>query len=324
MKGLILCAGKGTRLQPFSNDISKALLPVANKPLIHYSIEKLIALNIKDIGIVIQSAQEAMFRHCVGDGTIWEADITYLYQERPLGIADAVKRAEVFIGSDSFMLLLGDNMIEQSLAGLQNSILQKRCDGALLLGEVVKPQDYGIAEIANQRIIGLEEKPSHPKSNLAILGAYAFTPHIFDAIHAISPSRRGEYEITDAIQWLIDRQFSIAYDVTKLSHTDVGTIERWLEATRWVLQSYSAQELEDSYEHVQHCTVIQPVMIHPSSQVSDSVIGPYTVIGPNVTLERCQVKGSIILDGVTLCQREITDAVVNEHHAVTIARGADV
>jgi len=314
MKGLIVCAGRGTRLQPFSYLTSKVLLPVAGKPLIFYSLEKLKSLGIADIGIVIQPAQKLLFDEQVGDGGKWGVHITYLFQEKPLGIADAVKQSEAFIGSDSFILLLGDNLISQSLSDLKDSILVDHYDGALLLGRVENPQEYGIAEIEEQRIIGLEEKPLQPKSNLAIVGAYAFTAQIFKAIDAITPSRRGEYEITDAIQYLIQHGYAISYDITTSPHTDVGTPGRWLEANRWMLQIMPLEKTtNESYEG----SILQsPVLIDPSSKIRNCEIGPYVVIGPGVVLENCKVEDSIILEGVNLCNRTLKGSIVNVHHAV--------
>ncbi|MCM3337707.1 sugar phosphate nucleotidyltransferase [Paenibacillus sp. MER TA 81-3] len=324
MKGLILCAGNGTRLQPFSNTTSKVLLPVANKPLLFYSIEKLLDLGIKEIGIVIQAAHDSLFRESVGNGEQWGGSITYLYQARALGIADAVKQAEAFIGSDSFILLLGDNLIGQSLEGLRDSILLERQDGALLLGEVEKPHDYGVAEIKEHRIIGLEEKPVQPKSNLAIMGAYAFTSKIFEAVHAISPSKRGEYEITDAIQWLIEADYAISYDITYQPHTDVGTIERWLEANRWMLQQLAdegtlAMETTSSTNKFS-----SPVMVGNTSQLAACEIGPYTTIGSLVNLEDCRIEDCIILEGVSLKNMSLKGAIVSRDYMVQPAREANL
>ncbi|OPA77402.1 nucleotidyl transferase [Paenibacillus selenitireducens] len=316
MKGLIVCAGRGTRLQPFSYLTSKVLLPVANKPLIFYSLEKLISLGITEIGIVIQPAQKMMFKEHVGNGVNWGVRITYLFQENPLGIADAVKQSESFIGSDSFILLLGDNLISQSLAELKDSILVGHYDGALLLGKVENPQEYGIAEIEEQRIIGLEEKPLQPKSNLAIVGAYAFTAQIFKAVHAISPSRRGEYEITDAIQYLIQHGYSISYDIATHPHTDVGTPGRWLEANRWMLQTMPAEKTTTTYDSYVGSIIQSPVLIDPSSKLLNCVIGPYVVIGPRVTLENCKIEDSIILEGVNLRDCTLKGSIISIHHAV--------
>lgn len=321
MKGLILCAGKGTRLHPFSNDYSKTLLQVANKPVIHYCIESLKQVNIKEIGIVIRSLQLPLFQEHVGDGSQWGVKIEYVYQDTPAGIADAVKEAESYIGTDSFILLLGDNLIEQSLKGLRDAILLERYDGALLLGKVEKPQDYGIAEINEQCIVGLEEKPIYPKSNLAVLGAYAFTPNIFDAIHAIQPSRRGEYEITDAIQWLIDHEFSLSYDETVLMHTDVGTVSRWLAANQWMLKKLSeTQGATPVYPQASNCTFIQPVVVHPCSQLTNCVIGPYVTIGRDSVLDNCIVENSIVMEKVQLSNQHLTDAIAGQFITATRAQ----
>ncbi|WP_152391863.1 sugar phosphate nucleotidyltransferase [Paenibacillus guangzhouensis] len=316
MKGLIVCAGRGTRLQPFSYLTSKVLLPVANKPLIFYSLEKLKSLGITEIGIVIQPAQKLLFEEQVGDGIDRGVHITYLFQEMPLGIADAVKQSETFIGSDSFILLLGDNLISQSLSVLKDSILVDHYDGALLLGKVENPHEYGIAEIEEQRIIGLEEKPLQPKSNLAIVGAYAFTAQIFKAIDAITPSRRGEYEITDAIQYLIQHGYSISYDITTSPHTDVGTPGRWLEANRWMLQTMPVEKTTTMNESYEGSILKSPVLIDPSSTLLNCDIGPYVVIGPGVVLENCKIEDSIILEGVNLRNRTLKGSIVSIHHAV--------
>lgn len=312
MKGLILCAGRGTRLQPFTYQTSKVLLPVANKPLIFYSLEKLSSLGITEVGIVIQPSQKMLFDEHVGDGEYWGLQITYLFQENPLGIADAVKQSESFIGSDPFILLLGDNLIAQSLTVLKNSILEDHFDGALLLGEVANPQDYGIAEIKEQRIIGLEEKPTQPKSNLAIVGAYAFTSKIFQAIHEISPSRRGEYEITDAIQYLIHQGNSIFYEITTSPYTDVGTPGRWLEANRWMLRNMAP----DTYESYIGSSFQPPFLIDPSSKILNCVIGPDVVIGPQVILENCKIEDSILLEGVTLSNCTLKGSIVSRQYGV--------
>ncbi|NOU94845.1 NTP transferase domain-containing protein [Paenibacillus sp. LMG 31456] len=297
MKGLILCAGKGTRLQPFSNHKPKVLLPVANKPIIYYCIEKLVELEIYEIGIVIRPDHSAIFMEEVGAGERWGVEITYINQNVSLGISDAVRHAEAYLNNHSFVLLLGDNLITQSLEGLCHSILQDSRDAAILLGKVSNPRDFGIAEIQGEQIIGLEEKPAIPKSDLAILGAYAFKPSIFEAIHSISPSARGEYEITDAIQWMINKGYSVAYQVTEKNYSDVGTMDRWLEANRWMLQLIDDIDLHRVHDRYEGCTFIYPVLIDASSELIDCVVGPYVTIGPNARLEKCTIVNSILLEG---------------------------
>ncbi|MDR6551139.1 sugar phosphate nucleotidyltransferase [Paenibacillus qinlingensis] len=297
MKGLILCAGKGTRLQPFSNIKPKGLLPVANKPLIYYGIEKLVELGINEIGIVIRPNLHTMFMEEVGNGERWDVNITYIFQVNPLGISDAVKFSESFIDNEPFILLLGDNLITQDLHELCHAITQDNHDAAILLRKVANPKAFGIAEVNKDRIIGLEEKPSEPKSDLAVLGSYAFKSSIFKAVHAIQPSARGEYEITDAIQWLIHQQYSVTYQMTAKNFSDVGTMEGWLEANRWMLQLMDDEGLLPSpIEHHPGNTFIPPVCIDPSAELINCVIGPYVTIGPNVRLESCTLENSILLE----------------------------
>lgn len=319
MKGLILCAGRGSRLQPFSYLTSKVLLPVANKPLIFYNIEKCIALGITDIGLVIRPSQRDMFLDAVGTGERWGIRLTYIYQHHPKGIADAVRQAEAFIANDAFLLLLGDNLIANSLEAMTQSVIREGHDGALLLGEVTKPQDYGIVEIKDGVIIGLEEKPAQPKSNLAIMGAYAFTPKIFSAVRSISPSQRGEYEMTDAISYLIDQRHSISYDVTYDSHTDVGTTERWLEANRWMLDKLAGQK-SGAYASGTN-TFIPPVLIDPSSRLEHCTVGPYVVVGPHVVLKDCELKDSILLEEVFLSRCKLKGSIVSRQYAVPPLEG---
>lgn len=296
MKGLILCAGNGTRLQPFTNIKPKGLLPVANKPLIHYGIEKLVELGIYEIGIVIRPNLHAMFMEEVGAGERWHVNITYIFQINPLGISDAVKHSESFMDNEPFVLLLGDNLITQDLHGLYHAISHENHDAAILLRKVTNPKAFGIAEIKKDRIIGLEEKPSEPKSDLAVLGCYAFKPSIFQAVHAISPSARGEYEITDAIQWLIHQHYSVAYQMTDKNFSDVGTMEGWLEANRWMLKQMEEEGLLTYRTDHPGTTIIPPVCIDPSAELINCVIGPYVTIGPNVKLESCRLENSILLE----------------------------
>lgn len=317
MKGLILCAGKGTRLYPFSLSIPKVLLPVANKPIVHYSIEKLVELNIREIGIVIDPRYQPLFARQVGSGERWNARITYIYQTDANGIADAVKQAAGFIADDPFLLLLGDNVIEQSLACLQNSVQHQRHDAAILLGRVATPRDYGIAEIADGRIVGLEEKPVHPKSNLAVLGAYAFRRPIFQAVGQIPPSGRGEYEITDAIQWMIRQGYSIDHWMTEKRFSDVGKPERWLEANRWMLDRLHQTEATKETGFA-GCRIIPPVQIGEGCQMKDCVIGPYVSIGPHVQLEGCHIADSIVLERTNLFRQTLQHAIVSSHLIVQL------
>lgn len=302
MKGLILCAGKGTRLYPFTISYPKTLIPVANVPLLHGCIDKLIDQNITEIGIVIHPSQESSIKESVQRINGQNISITYIYQHKPAGIANAILQAKDFMGQDSFILLLGDNLISTSLKILKEQVESQGNQAALLLAEVDNPQDYGIAEVADHKIIKLEEKPQKPKSNLAVLGAYAFSPSIFKASETINPSARGEYEITDAIQWLIQQGYPVAYHKAEISSIDVGTMERWIAANRKMLK----EMLSENYIHpsviVKNSTIVAPVSIEQGSVIEDAVIGPYVSIGENSTIKGCSIQDSILLSHVHIEQ----------------------
>ncbi|MFG6150593.1 glucose-1-phosphate thymidylyltransferase [Halobacillus sp. B23F22_1] len=290
MKGLILAAGNGTRLRPLSNTKPKPLLPVANKPVINYGIEMLYELGIREIGIVIQPDHKEVFKqHLTKNKNI---RFHYIYQKKQRGIAHAVKQAERFIGTDSFVLLLGDNLINESLEPLKEACKKKNTHGTVMVTKVARPEDYGIAEILEGRITNVEEKPLHPKSNLAIIGVYLFKPTIFKAIHALAPSARGEYEITDAIQWLIDHKYKVNYVKAERPTFDVGTMERWLEANQWML----AQDPDlKNHNKVKNSTIIPPVKIGKQCNIKNSVIGPHVSVESGTTIKNCCIKNSIIL-----------------------------
>ncbi|MFB5662458.1 sugar phosphate nucleotidyltransferase [Alteribacillus sp. HJP-4] len=287
MKGLILAAGRGTRLRPLSYTKPKPLLPVMNQPVISYSIEKLRSLGIYDIGIVIHPDQQEVFQEYLVDLKSEDIQLSYIYQTNPKGIAHAVGQAEEFIGTDDFLLLLGDNLIGDQLHSFKKAFESEEIHGTVMVTKVKEPSDYGIAEIKHQKIVGLEEKPAHPKSNMAVIGAYLFDFNIFCAIKAIKPSARGEYEITDAIQWMIDNGFSINYLEAKEPTFDVGTMERWLEANQWLLQNKYVSE-SSSPLSFPRTVIIPPVIIGESCKIKDAVIGPYVSIDSDVVLKKMQ------------------------------------
>ncbi|WP_219838363.1 sugar phosphate nucleotidyltransferase [Paenibacillus sp. R14(2021)] len=300
MKGLILCAGKGSRLYPFTRNRPKTLIPVANTPLLQLSIVKLLEQGIREVGIVIHPSQESDIRSHFGEGEALGVAITYIYQHEPKGIADAVKQAQAFIAEEAFLLLLGDNLISAPLTALKRDIELGGVQASLLLAEVAAPKDYGIAEIRESRIVGLEEKPAIPKSKLAVLGAYAFTPEIFHAVHRIRPSKRGEYEITDAIQCLIDHGHVVTYHVTDQLNLDVGTMDRWLQANERLLgEEAQGNRIHESVV-LENCTITQPVAIDKNSVLKNCHIGPYVSIGAEAKLMNCRIADSIVLNGVHL------------------------
>lgn len=300
MKGLILCAGKGTRLQPFSFSQPKTLLPVANKPVLEYCIENLVKNGITNIGIVIHPMQHGIPK-LIGNGERFGVKVEYIHQVEQKGISHALRQAENYIDGEPFILLLGDNLIAEDLGILIDSYQRNHNHGSILLSPVANPKDFGIAEIKGADIVRLEEKPSNPKSNLAVIGAYLFDSLIFHAVKSIKPSARGEYEITDAIQWLIDQGHTITYTVTRKLYSDVGTVERWLEANRWMMQSeWKDQIVLGQNTIVENCTLRAPVIIGKNCVLKNAVIGPYVSVQDEVTIEHCRIDHSILLEKALL------------------------
>lgn len=310
MKALILGAGKGTRLYPVTHSFPKPLLPVANKSMLQYSIEKLTQHEITEIGIVINPSHELLLKEWIGFGDTWDVKITYIFQNKPKGIAHAVKEAQDFIGDDVFLLLLGDNLIFDTLSGLITPITTKEYHAAVMLAEVKTPQDYGIVELVDDKIVSLEEKPMQPKSNLAVLGAYAFSPTIFNAISAIKPSARGELEITDAIRWMIAKGYNVTHFITEKPNIDVGTMERWHKANCMVLDEVNPKDYIHETVVLDNCQINPPVLVGHDCSLKDCVIGPYVSIGPGSTINGCHLEHSIILNDTYL--KHIENPVKNK------------
>lgn len=297
MKGLILCAGRGTRMQPFSHTTPKTLLPVANRPLLQYCIEKLHRVGITEIGVVINPQQKSIEVFLARLET--SCTIKIIKQTRPLGIANAVQKAKSFLQDDPFVLLLGDNLLCEELHPLVQAFQGQ--DAAIMLSRVDNPRDYGIAEIRDGRIVSLEEKPAVPKSELAVIGAYVFQPAIFTSIAELKPSARGEYEITDAIQGLIRKGCSVSYAVTDKPYSDVGTLERWILANRWMLDESHGSRVEIGQNSlIENCTIKGPVLIGDNCRLQNAEIGPFVSVQDGVTLKSCKIADSICLEGSSI------------------------
>lgn len=298
MKGLILCAGRGTRLQPSTYTKPKCMLPVNGEYILVSIINKLVAAGITEIGIVVNHSQGEI-RQTIGDGERWNASITFLLQKEPKGLADAVKSAQSFVADSPFLLMLGDNLYEGDIEPLIRSLEADKAAASILLQQVKDPSQFGVAVINAGQIISLEEKPKYPKSNLAIVGVYALTAAIWPVMDRLTPSPRGEYEITDAIQWLISEGGHVAYSITPAPFFDIGTHERWLEANRYKMDQDPQNFVNPSGRHI--CVqFIPPVRIDPTAIVSNSVVGPYVYIGPNSVVEDCILSNSILTDQVEL------------------------
>jgi glucose-1-phosphate thymidylyltransferase len=311
LKGLILSGGAGTRLRPITHTSAKQLVPVANKPVLFYGIEALVDAGVEEIGIIIAPETGEEIREAAGDGSAFGAKITYIVQDKPAGLAHAVLTAEEFIGGSPFVMYLGDNLLRDGLRGLVTTFREHEPDALILLTPVDDPQSYGVAELDGEKIVRLIEKPKDPPSNLALVGVYLFQPAIFEAARALEPSWRGELEITEAIQGLIDDGQAVRSEVVRGWWKDTGQLADMLEANRLVLE-----ELETSLEgeideesrvegrvvlapgaSLTRSVVRGPAVIGPGAQIEDAYIGPYTSIGEGVRVCRSEVEHSIILSG---------------------------
>ncbi|MDM7460194.1 MAG: glucose-1-phosphate thymidylyltransferase [bacterium] len=309
MKALILAGGKGTRLRPITFSMAKQLVPVANKPVLFYGLESVAQAGIREVGIIVGDTATEI-QHAVGDGSRWGVQATYIPQSEPLGLAHAVLTAEAYLQDEPFIMYLGDNLITSSLKPLVEAFEARQPNALILLAEVPNPQEFGVAELQGERVVRLIEKPKHPPSNLALVGVYLFDKHIFEAARAIQPSWRGELEITDAIQYLIDHGYTVESQQITGWWKDTGSLDALLEANRLVLedlQPSNAGVCEETQLHgrvaigagsvLKRCTVRGPAIIGANCHLEDCYIGSFTAIGDGVRLANCEVEYSIILEG---------------------------
>jgi len=313
MKGLILSGGRGTRLRPLTYTRAKQLVPVANKPVLFYGVEAIVAAGIKEIGVVVGDTREEI-QAALGDGSRFGAKVTYIDQDAPRGLAHAVLISESFLRGEPFVMYLGDNLIADGISGLVDEYRRIGCNSQILLAKVPNPEQFGVAELDGQRVFRLTEKPKEPKSDLALVGVYMFDDTIWEAVKAIRPSGRQELEITDAIQWLIDHGKSVHAHLVSGWWKDTGKIEDMLEANRIILDTFSANGVVgfDPDCHVEGKVVLEkgarlvrstvrgPAIIGEGSEIRDAFVGPYTAIGPNCFVERCEIENSIVLEGSKL------------------------
>jgi glucose-1-phosphate thymidylyltransferase len=334
LKGLILSGGKGTRLRPITHTSAKQLVPVANKPVLFYGIEAMAAAGIEEIGIIIAPETGAEIRSAVGDGSQFGVAVTYVEQDEPLGLAHASLTAEVYLDGDPFVMYLGDNLLQGGITGLVESFRASGPDALILLTPVSDPQNYGVAELDAGRVVRLVEKPPEPATNLALVGVYMFTAGIHDAARAIEPSARGELEITDAIQHLVDAGRRVEPHIVRGWWKDTGRLDDMLEANRLVLDRIEPQvdgELVDSQcdgrvivergARLERTTVRGPAIIGAGARITDAYIGPYTAIGAGCVITSAEVEHSILLEGskVSNLEGRMESSLLGRN--VTISRG---
>lgn len=310
LKGLILSGGAGTRLRPITHTSAKQLVPVANKPVLFYGIEALVEAGITEIGVIIAPETGDEIREAAGDGSEFGAKLTYLEQEAPLGLAHALLTAEEFLGDSPFVMYLGDNLLRDGIVDLVEGFRSSEPEALILLTKVDDPESYGVAELNGDRVVRLVEKPKDPPSDMALVGVYMFSPAIFEAAHSIEPSGRGELEITDAIDVLIDKDKRVEPHIVKGWWKDTGRLEDMLEANRLVLEELEGRldgelinsEVEgrvviEKGARLENTRIRGPAVIAAGAKLNDSYIGPYTAIGADVVVEGSEIEHSIVLSG---------------------------
>ena len=311
LKGLILSGGKGTRLRPITFTSAKQLVPVANRPVLFYGIEAMARAGIEEIGIIIAPETGEEIRQTAGDGSQFGVRITYIVQDEPAGLAHAVLTAEPFLGADPFVMYLGDNLLQDGITDLVSAFRTGEPDALILLTPVPDPEHYGVAELDGDRVVRLQEKPPQPKTDLALVGVYMFTAAIHDAARAIEPSARGELEITDAIQHLVDAGRRVEPHIVQGWWKDTGRLEDMLEANRLVLDriehrvegeldgesSCDGRVIVEPGAVLERSTVRGPAIVGAGARLVDAYVGPYSAIGAGCVIERAEVEHSILLEG---------------------------
>jgi glucose-1-phosphate thymidylyltransferase len=328
VKGLILSGGRGTRLRPLTYTSAKQLVPVANKPVLFYGIEALVAAGIREIGMVVGDTQ-AEIRAAVGDGSRWGARVTYIEQDAPRGLAHAVLISEPFIGQSPFVMYLGDNLLNKGIQPLVDEFSARKPAAQILLARVPDPQMFGVAELCDGRVVRLVEKPAEPKSDLALVGVYMFSPEVFTSVKRITPSFRDELEITDAIQDLIDRGLDVRPQIVDGWWKDTGKLEDMLEANRLILDtiarridgSVDAESRVEGKVIVEEGAVIErsvirgPVVIGARARIVHAYVGPFTAIMNDVEIRDSEIEHSIVLEGsvITDLANRIEDSLIGKN-----------
>lgn len=337
MKALITAGGRATRLRPITYTINKHLIPLANKPMVFYAIEKIAAVGVKEIGISMNPG-ETELQKAVGDGSRWGVKITYIEQAGgPLGIAHVVENAKSFLGDEPFIFYLGDNIILGSIRRFVEKFEREKLNCVLALSKVRDPQRFGVPEIKDGRIVRVDEKPSEPKSDYAVTGIYIYDKNFFEAFSHIKPSQRGEYEISDIHTWLIENGKAVGYEEITGWWKDTGKPEDLLEGNQLLLNEMAEASREgaeiDASAVLQgkvavgkgtvigpRCLIRGPVAIGAGCKIENSYIGPYTSIGNEVEVYNTEIEHSVVFDYVDInCSTRIVDSLIGMNATVTSA-----
>jgi glucose-1-phosphate thymidylyltransferase len=309
----VLSGGEGTRLRPITHTSAKQLIPVANKPVLFYGLEAIREADITEVGIIVGDTWQEI-QNEAGDGSRWGLKITYIRQEAPLGLAHAVLTAEEYIGDEPFVMYLGDNILKHGIKDLVDEFRRKRPNSQIQLVSVPNPSQFGVAELQDGKVIGLEEKPKEPKSDLALTGVYMFDANVFQAARAIKPSWRNELEITDAIQWLIDHGYEVVPHIVTGWWKDTGKLEDMLEANRLILDTIE-ERIEgdvDDASTIQFRVIIEkgveirdslirgPAIVGANSRIRNAYVGPFTSIHSNCLIENVEIQHSIVCENCVI------------------------
>lgn len=328
LKALVLAGGKGTRLRPITHTSAKQLIPIANKPILFYGLEAIAKAGITEVGIIVGDTR-AEIQAAIGDGSKFGFKATYIPQEAPLGLAHAVKISKRFMGSSPFLMFLGDNLLKEGLNPLVSDFKAKKPNAQILVAKVPNPQQFGVVEMKNGKVFRLVEKPKTPKSDLALVGVYLFDSFIFQAIDHIKPSARGELEITDAIQWLVDHKKTVIVKNIEGWWKDTGKLVDLLEVNRLILDTLersvhpkatidTASKLEgrvviEDGAQIVNSTVRGPAVIGKNSVVRHSYVGPYSSIYFDARVENSELEHSIILEYAHVRNiRRVQDSLVGQ------------
>ncbi|WP_030340068.1 glucose-1-phosphate thymidylyltransferase [Streptomyces sp. NRRL S-1022] len=340
MKALVLAGGTGSRLRPITHTSAKQLVPIGNKPVLFYGLEAIRDSGIREVGIIVGETG-AEVRRAVGDGSRFGLSVTYIPQEAPLGLAHCVLIAREFLGDDDFLMYLGDNFVIDGIRGFVAEFLARRPDAQLLLTKVANPSEFGVAELdEGGRVVRVEEKPREPRSDLALVGIYMFTPLVHRIVARLRPSERGELEITEAIQNLILQQADVSSHTISGYWKDTGRVEDMLECNRMVLENIVPRmdgSVDDESEVVGRLDiaedavvirsrVVGPVSIGPGTVVADSYVGPFTSVGAGCRLDHTEIEYSIVMErssisGVSRIQNSLIGKDVEVSPAGPAPRG---